>query len=127
MGNEDREVVVELGSAVALLILAFIAIFLGYFSFLLEAVIATVTNEKPEIWFQRSGAIVVLLAVFSEYCLSKIDGYINPTGLIVSRQEEFSAKYSTVYRVVKVFGVVMAIIGTLIWGYGDLAWLWINT
>ena len=117
MEREDRETFIELLSTVPLLFLAFLAPVLAYNSMFIFG------NDKPEIWFQRSGSITVFFAVWAEYGLSKINGHVNPTGVIVSQQVELSEKYKTPYYIAKYLGVIMALIGTLIWGYGDLIWL----
>ncbi|MAC84264.1 MAG: hypothetical protein CL624_09025 [Arcobacter sp.] len=72
------------------------------------------------IWFQRSGSIIVTFAVFLEMWNNKIDIYLNPSGLTFSEHETFKNRFSVAYLCIKYFGFILAVIGTIIWGYGDL-------
>jgi hypothetical protein len=78
------------------------------------------------IWFQRSGSLTVLFAVWAEYKIFKIHALTMPmseegetyqdaahTGLLKS-------KYGTMLNVINFVSVTLVIIGTIIWGYGDL-------
>ena len=63
---------------------------------------------------------MVMFAVWMEYNLSKVNEHINLSGIVVSQQTQLSEKYKTTYRISQYLGVVLAISGTVIWGYGDL-------
>jgi len=78
--------------------------------------------EKETIgsWFQRSGSIVVALAVWIEIKNESISGYIHPTGLVSSEYGEFKKKYGSCFNSIKLIGFSFAILGTIIWGYGDI-------
>jgi NADH:ubiquinone oxidoreductase subunit 6 (subunit J) len=93
---------------------------LTYFSVFIPSI------DKPEIWFQRSGSVSVLLVIIAEYILGFIGIHVNAVGLIVKEQEEIIKKYKKIHTIAKYIGLVLAVIGTFIWGYGDLAWCELN-
>ena len=79
-------------------------------------------TEQPEYWFARSGAIMILLSAiieyrFSNHTFSKIKQTIQiailtkkPINVYISNEQENIAKVAHSFIV----------IGTLVWGYGDL-------
>ncbi|WP_067660055.1 hypothetical protein [Ferrimonas marina] len=80
-------------------------------------------DEQIATWFQRSGSLVVLCAALIEYILFKISlsntpasGDAEPTGY----QRKASPLYLRVIHGIKYLAAGVAIIGTVIWGYGDL-------
>lgn len=114
MREDDEKVIKALTIYILLIALAVIAPIAAYFKFLIPAA------ENPEVWFQRSGSISVLFAVWAEYELSKIGNLINLSGIASKDQVDLKNKYSIVSNLAKYLGVLVAIFGTLIWGYGDL-------
>ena len=97
------------------IILLAIAITVVLISFLLSI------YDNKNFWFMRSGSIMVLLAVIVEYKLnqktlkninqkskmSTVTGF--PTNLLNSKE----------HNRVSIFAHSFAILGTIIWGYGD--------
>lgn len=77
-------------------------------------------NEQESIWFQRSGSITVLFAVWIEYNLSTVNEHINLSGIWTTEQANLSNKYKHVYKIFQYIGVLLAVAGTVIWGYGDV-------
>lgn len=61
-----------------------------------------------------------MFAVWVEYNLSKVNEHINLSGVVVSSQTRLSKKYKIFYKLTEYLGVLLAISGTIIWGYGDL-------
>jgi hypothetical protein len=84
-------------------------------------------NESIGTWFQRSGSFMVLLAVLVEYKLFSINGDVNPNGVISVEQGELSEKFGRWHKVSTYLAVLLAILGTLIWGYGDLLYTLITS
>jgi hypothetical protein len=76
--------------------------------------------EPVNVWFQRSGSLAVFFAVWIEYVLFSINDEINPTGYITSECAKPKEKFGKYYSFFKGLGVVLALWGTIIWGYGDL-------
>ena len=77
-------------------------------------------------WFARSGAIVVLIALVVEYRISShiyediqraqfLQSKINPSIPLKGKPAPQRKKISIAAHALVVFG-------TIIWGYGDLAW-----
>jgi hypothetical protein len=114
MEEEEKEVKKALLGCVPLIVLGVLAPVAAYFSFLRPE------GEAADIWFQRSGAISVLFGVWAEYNLSKVNEHVNLSGIVISSQTELSQRYKLRYRIAQYLGVVLAISGTVIWGYGDL-------
>jgi len=79
-------------------------------------------TKNEEVWFARSGAVMVLLAVIVEYRLNnevvkKISNTIQtailtklPITVSIQKERKLIAKITHSF----------VILGTLIWGYGDL-------
>ena len=114
MDKDEKEIIWALSTSVPLIILAILAPVLASYAFVKPEL------ESLVIWFQRSGSITVMLAVWMEYNLSKVNEHINLSGIVVNDQTNLSNKYKTIYRITQYIGVLLAISGTIIWGYGDL-------
>ena len=100
-------------SCIPLFILAILLPVAAWYSFLLPQ------GESPEDWFQRSGSLTVLFAVWMEYNLMKVNEDVNPSGSVFSQQDELSEKYKGMFKIAQYVVAVLAISGTIIWGYGD--------
>ena len=72
-------------------------------------------------WFQRSGALMVILSVWIEVNLYKTSNHIYLTGFdLGGPDEKLANKYKLIFSLVKYVGVAGALSGTFIWGYGDI-------
>lgn len=77
-------------------------------------------------WFQRSGSIAVLLALWVEYKLFKVSGLSNPRNKDGQSYEDLECadtlynEFSGYVEVLKISAAIVAILGTLICGYGDI-------
>jgi hypothetical protein len=75
----------------------------------------------PHLFFARSGAVVVLLAVIVQYRLNR-DNYILLHNIFVLKNQGY--KVTPViprrHHIVAVTSHALVIIGTVIWGYGDI-------
>jgi hypothetical protein len=99
------------------LILIVVAIFIPF--------LANIGFIKPEaetinIWFQRSGSITVLLSLVAEYVISRLHGIIRPAGFTSKETENIRKKLENPLMVLRYIGGGAAVLGTIIWGYGDL-------
>ena len=69
---------------------------------------------------------MVLFAVWLEYKLFKISAIANPisgngvTWQDMAHRDALNAKYGSILKIYKYITAVLAIIGTVIWGYGDI-------
>jgi len=114
IAHYEQEIRSTLIYSIPLAVLAVIAPVLVYYSYFIPE------NEVLSVWFQRSGSLTVIFAVWFEYNLSKINEHINLSGIVIDEQQALSEKYSFRYKSAQYIGVVLAIMGTIIWGYGDL-------
>ena len=78
------------------------------------------SSESLGIWFQRSGSIIVLLAVMIEFNLFKIGSELSSNGRVDNELHILIDKFSSLKVWFSFFSSVLVIIGTVIWGYGDL-------
>lgn len=77
--------------------------------------------ESIETWFQRSGSATVLSAIAAEYLLYQLYGLVNELEITeFDRGVDPFAPLKKPYIWLRRVGVVVAIGGTVIWGYGDL-------
>ena len=106
-------------------------IFLGVGSLILG--LNNFTNESDAIWFQRSGSLIVLFSLLTEYYHLKIKTLVTEIkidfgdGKIMTRLENFKEKklpkeYSDpMFNIlIEPITIFTGIIGTIIWGYGDI-------
>ncbi|MPS37814.1 hypothetical protein D8S93_03940 [Vibrio sp. VGrn 2] len=114
MERAGKEIERKLLYCIPLLILAVITPILAWYSFIIP------DKEAPAMWFQRSGSLTVLFAVWMEYNLMKVNEHVFPSGHIFSQQEALAKKYQPIFKVAQYIAVLLAIVGTVIWGYGDL-------
>jgi len=110
----DSKIRKELWQCLVLFLIALSTLGLAYSSFLIPEA------EKPETWFQRSGSIAVIFAIWIELKLFSISGYVNLAGAVVIQQEVMIIRYGSLHRWAKYIAAWLAIFGTLIWSYGDL-------
>jgi hypothetical protein len=76
-------------------------------------------------WFSRSGSVMALVGAAVTFRLANFQQHALGTalkeGLVsVSREIELSLKPPTSYTVLSYLGYLTGIVGTGIWGYGDL-------
>jgi len=109
----EADIKKQLKSCVPLLLLALTVPIAAYNEMLLP------NGEPSDIWFQRSGSIMVLFAVWMEYNLMKVNDHINPSGITISEQTALSKKYKSVFGATQYLVALFAISGTVVWGYGD--------
>ena len=81
------------------------------------------STELVSTWFQRSGSIVVLLAVLIEFNIFKAKSELDFKGLIDNEIPDLHKKFDKKVCLYSCLGVIIAITGTVIWGYGDILYL----
>ena len=83
-------------------------------------------DENVGTWFQRSGSLMVLFAVWIEFKLFKITNSTNPISANGQTWDNLEVgsrlriKYGKTIQKLKFLAAALALIGTLVWGYGDL-------
>lgn len=113
MNKYEKEIRNNFLRCIPLLIIGIVWPVIAYYGLFLPAA------EKPEVWFQRSGAITILAAIWIEYNLLKINTLINPVGMIDQNLKDVIPKYKIVFEVSQYLVAVFSICGTIVWGYGD--------
>lgn len=83
-------------------------------------------DSEVSLWFQRSGSLMVLFAAWAEYVLFKIHKLTKPmsdggeTFQDMAHKGVLVTKYRTALNIINVITASLVIIGTVIWGYGDI-------
>ena len=107
------KVKINLWYAFALLVLAVAVTAMAYLGLLRPQ------EEEQSIWFQRSGSVMVVCAIWAEIRLFKIDNLVNPSGLVSAEFRTFEP-FKRWYFFLRIAGFFIAILGTMVWGYGDI-------
>jgi hypothetical protein len=105
----ERQLMKSILTSWILLFTAVIVTVLAYHGFLMPDI------DTPAIWFQRSGAFVVLIAIFAEIYFISEPKSISDNFDIKARE-----KRKTLIKISNVANLSLGVIGTIIWGYGDL-------
>ncbi|KAA0012978.1 hypothetical protein F0A17_08635 [Billgrantia pellis] len=71
-------------------------------------------------WFQRSGSIMTILCISIDTKLFSIYVWLNSEDEPSVHVERFKAKYYYRYKAMSILAFLLTIMGTTIWGYGDL-------
>lgn len=76
------------------------------------------SSEEQGTWFQRSGALVVIISVWIQFKLQDVYTYFDRDAYCVPfTMSSFTERY---YSAINSLNLLFAIAGTVIWGYGDL-------
>jgi hypothetical protein len=74
--------------------------------------------EPPGQWFERSGAVMTVFAVFAQFKANSIAAMI--AGGTFGESWELYHKYKRHQAVAAALSLVLVVLGTVVWGYGDL-------
>lgn len=77
-------------------------------------------DETLSIWFQRSGSLMVIIAIITEFKLFSLNDYFDLNDTRMYAPVDLPKIYKSVYFVVTIMALMSMLIGTLIWGYGDI-------
>lgn len=77
-------------------------------------------NDPPEIWFQRSGSFMVVASIWAEFILIRLQGYLDSYNEAYIVITDVPAYLATIQLYISKSTLIFAILGTFIWGYGDL-------
>jgi hypothetical protein len=69
-------------------------------------------------WFARSGAMMTVIAVFAQFKAASIATMIQ--GRAFGESWEFYRKYKRRQAFAAGLSLVLVVLGTIVWGYGDL-------
>ena len=79
-----------------------------------------IKSEIQGEWFQRSGSLMVVLGAFVEYRLILMGKYFNIVGTVFDMPFIAPESYNKYYNTISFLILSGIVIGTLIWGYGDI-------
>jgi uncharacterized membrane protein YhaH (DUF805 family) len=74
--------------------------------------------DTPGQWFERSGAVMTAFAVFAQFRAGGLAAMI--AGGTFAESWQAYHKYKHYQTALAVLSLVLVVIGTVIWGYGDL-------
>ncbi len=100
---------------ILLLVLSYASILMGYNGFFIPEI------DKNPIWFQRSGSIAVILSIFAELFFIK-----ESLGLAELEEENVKKRYKPLIVITNILAFVSIVVGTFVWGYGDLIYIHIK-
>jgi hypothetical protein len=77
--------------------------------------------EPPGQWFERSGAVMTVFAVLAQFKAVNIATMIE--GGMFEESREAYRKYKGYQAFASGLSLVLVVIGTVVWGYGDLLFI----
>jgi len=77
-------------------------------------------NETLSTWFQRSGSLMVVIAIIAEFKLFSLNDYFDLNDTRVFGPVDLPATYKSIYKAIIIVALISMVIGTIIWGYGDI-------
>jgi len=80
-------------------------------------------NDKPEVWFQRSGSLMTVILLFSDYYVYKLHSDVNELNMMPRFAIRTKDAYRKYVKIFPYFAVFLTILATFIWGYGDIVFL----
>lgn len=82
-------------------------------------------TETMAIWFQRSGAVMTIFALLCTTGMSSALKGLTPPGAsdldLIDAEKKYGGEYAFMDRV----AFWLTIVGTFVWGYGDVFYNWI--
>lgn len=103
-----------------LLISAFFLLIALIIPFLAISGVLMPEYEKVNTWFQRSGSLTVIFAAISEVIAFSVVTKLEPSGTRGDQFYKFKGKYGVFVKALKVSALLVIMIGTFVWGYGDI-------
>ncbi|HAL36896.1 MAG TPA: hypothetical protein DCP03_01740 [Polaromonas sp.] len=82
----------------------------------------TPKSQQINLWFQRSGSGMTVFALFAQSKANYMRDLISPGTFSTTEFNTIFTKYKNKQKAVSVISLLLVIVGTVIWGYGDL-WL----
>ena len=77
-------------------------------------------GEPFDMWFQRSGATMVVFAILAEARASQMYTALRPSGMVDKSFKEVKEKYWWQATAANSCALLLVAVGTVIWGYGDM-------
>jgi hypothetical protein len=101
-------------------------------AWLFSAISYYVTKHSTIDWFSRSGSVMALAGAVATFRLTGLLQTQLATGLregvaSATRGFEITLDPPRPYKTAMYFGYLSGVVGTIIWGYGDLIMRWISS
>jgi len=100
------------------LLLAMIATFVPLFGVFKPA------GETLGVWWQRGGAPTVVFALLAQNRAHYLGLLLTPGSFTSKEMESLRLKYRARHRIGDGFALGLTVLGTVVWGYGDLLLNW---
>ena len=82
-----------------------------------------VFNDKPEIWFQRSGSIMLVSLLIADYYVYKLSSDVNDLDMIPGHAIRTKDAYRPYIKVLHPVAIILTLFATVICGYGELIFI----
>lgn len=87
-----------------------------------------VSGESRAVWIQRSGAVTTLFSFIAGAMTVFTSGRLHTPGFFGDKQKlEVLKEFKWRFRFAEVAIFTLSVVGTVIWGYGDLLYKWFAT
>ena len=127
MANPDPKIIAKIDGRIKIDLFFSVLLLCLAFSFPLMAWFGILQQDKSiAVWFQRSGALTVLFAAWAEYIIFIVRERTNPiadggeTNQDLAHQGVLKTKYRGLLSVLSFISILLLVLGTIVWGYGDL-------
>lgn len=79
-------------------------------------------NEHFDTWFQRAGAPMTIFALIAQSRVGRLSELLTPNAFSTQEFNRIILKYRKYVAFGNTTTLLLVIIGTLIWAYGDIFW-----
>uniref|UniRef100_U1KRN0 Uncharacterized protein n=1 Tax=Pseudoalteromonas citrea DSM 8771 TaxID=1117314 RepID=U1KRN0_9GAMM len=110
----DKTIFKSIIMCTALTTISIISIILGWFG------VFKPNTEGLDVWFQRSGSITVVFALLCEFKLFPVNNSLYISRIHFNDFSQLKEKYGLLHNILSMIALILMILGTIIWGYGDL-------
>lgn len=112
--QHERKIEQTVRAIAAFLTLAVLALLLPFVDVLRPA------GESVATWWQRAGAPVAVFAFIAQNKCQYLWSLLTPGSFTSVEMESLRAKYRRTHQISLSVAIILTVIGTVVWGYGDL-------
>ncbi|MBW4966259.1 hypothetical protein KZZ04_07755 [Pseudoalteromonas sp. CR1] len=80
-------------------------------------------NDKPKVWFQRSGSLMTVILLVADYYVYKLLSDIDESNMMPNFAMRTKDAYRKYVKLFPYFAVLLTVLATFIWGYGDIVFV----
>ena len=77
-------------------------------------------GQAANLWFGRTGAPMTVFALLAQYEVNYLERLLTPNSFTTREFETYRRKKQPWVSAGKVLSLLLTVIGTVIWGFGDL-------